>query len=101
MKNIQTVFLTLSLALVSAVSLAHVNPQLDQEFSTENLTETTYTVEVLAIHPGGHRAFTTSQHETLSAASMALQATLRALPDRATVVRAEILDGNGQVVVSL
>lgn len=74
---------------------------LNQDVDNVQVSQVTYSVQVLAIHPDGNRAFHSSKHRSLTEAHMTYQAFVLELPDGSDVVRAEIVDSNGRVILSI
>ena len=85
----------------SATAFAHTTVDADQQVTLDNATQVTYTVTVLAVHADGNRAYHASKHKSLTQAHMTYQAFVLELPDGAEVVRAEIIDSNGRVILSI
>ena len=80
-------------------TLAHDNTS--DVVTLDNATQVSYTVTVLALDDKGNRAFHASKHRNLTQAHMAYQAFVFELPDGSEVVRAEIVDSNGRVILSI
>ena len=92
------VFTTAS-ASATTTPLAHDNTS--DVVTLDNATQVTYAVTVLALDDKGNRAFHASKHRNLTQAHMAYQAFVFELPDGSEVVRAEIVDSNGRVILSI
>ena len=71
------------------------------EVTTDNFAAKGYTVEVLAVHRDGNRAFFSGRYKTLHQAQMAYQTFVFELPDGATVIYARITDSRGRIIHSI
>ena len=92
------VFTTAS-ASATTTPLAHDNTS--DVVTLDNATQVSYTVTVLALDDQGNRAFNSSKHRNLTQAHMAYQAFVFELPDGSEVVQAEIVDSDGEVILSI
>ena len=102
MNKFFSLFAAAAFALASSTAFAHTTTvDADQQVTLDNATQVTYTVTVLAVHADGNRAYHASKHKSLTQAHMTYQAFVLELPDGAEVVRAEIIDSNGRVILSI
>ncbi len=88
-------------ASATASTTTQANNNLNDVVTLDNATQVTYSVTVLALDDQGNRAFHSSKHRSLTQAHMTYQAFVLELPDGAEVVRAEIVDSNGRVILSI
>ncbi len=92
------VLFSISPALANTHS-AQVNS--DHATALNDAVKVTYTVNVLAVHPDGNRAFFSGNYPSLNQAYLAYQGFSFELPENATVIYANITDSRGNVIFSI
>ena len=102
MNNFFSLLAAAAFALASSTAVANTTVvDANQQVTLDNAIQVTYSVTVLAVHEDGQRAYHASKHKSLTQAHMTYQAFVMELPDRAEVIRAEIVDSNGRVILSI
>lgn len=79
------------------------SPQSNSDHATAlvDVVKTTYSVNVLAVHPDGNRAFFSGNYTSLNQAYLAYQGFSFELPEGSNVIYATITDSNGTVIFSI